>query len=160
MKGSFKSSPVISLNWIYDLDSLPESTPWKMSWVDKGKWAFERSWDTVSGRIFKLFSESFFFFFSWLSVTFCSSSKIKLQWLRGKSEVFDVLSLCKDKAAHLTLSSAAAAAALVRKKRKKKRSVMHFKGFSSLPALAISISCNYHFTCLQGPYRWLLWNCH
>lgn len=157
MKDSFKSSSVMGLNWIYESDSLPESTSWKMPPVDEKKWAFERSRDTVAARIFVPLRHFRFRF------------KIKQQLLSGcggENKVFDVLSDCKDKTAHPTHSAAP--------------SVFFFfvffwvgfcfsiflilfffsKGLSSQVALAISISWNYHFTCLQGPYRWLMWNCH
>lgn len=106
MKDSFKSSSVIGLNWIYESDSLPESTSWKMPLLDKWKWAFERSRDSVSAGI----SETFFFFSLSISPLNHFPSRFKSSFrvaVSGRSKVFDALSDCKDKAAHLTHSAAA-----------------------------------------------------
>lgn len=106
MKDSFKSSSVMGLNWIYESDSLPASTSWKMPLVDKKKWAFERSRDTVSAKI----SAQLRNFFKILPLNRFPS---RFQICEGENNVFDVWSDCKDKAAHLTHSAAAAAASVV-----------------------------------------------
>lgn len=123
MKDSFKSSSVIGLNWIYESDSLPESTSWKMSPVDKWKWAFERSRDSVSVQ---LGDRLFFPPATCPSIIFllAQKSSSNLRVPLKESKVFDVLSGCKDKAACLAHSAAAS-------RKKKKKFLILFVGVCS-----------------------------
>lgn len=154
MKDSFKSSSVMGLNWIYDSDSLPGRMSWKMPPGDKTEWALERSQDAASARIsaelinvFKLKSRP----------AVLESSPASGRQRKG-NKVFEAPGGCEDKTARPAHHGAA--------------SVLFFwlsplpafsfkkEGLSSQVALTISISWNYHFTCLQGPYRWLMCNGH
>lgn len=152
MKDSFKSSSVMGLNWIYDSDSLPERMSWKMPPGDKTEWAFERSQDTASARI----SAQLINFSKLKSRPAVLESSPAFGWQREGNKVFEAPGGCEDKTACPAHHGAA--------------SVLFFwlpppfsfkkEGLSSQVALTISISWNYHFTCLQGPYRWLMCNGH
>lgn len=152
MKDSFKSSSVMGLNWIYDSDSLPGRMSWKMPPGDKTEWAFERSQDTASARI----SAQLINFFKLKSRPAALESSPASGRQRNGNKVFEAPGGCEDKTARPAHHGAA--------------SVLFFcppplfsfkkEGLSSQVALTISISWNYHFTCLQGPYRWLMCNGH
>lgn len=152
MKDSFKSSSVMGLNWIYDSDSLPGRMSWKMPPGDKTEWAFERSQDTASARI----SARLINFFKLKSRPAVLESSPDSGWQREGNKVFEAPGAVKIKllvlhtmVLPLFYFSAPPAPFSFKK-----------EGLSSQVALTISISWNYHFTCLQGPYRWLMCNGH